>query len=42
VSQQGNVISGIVKGLSPDGGLILQTNGTEQTVLAGDVTVLQA
>lgn len=41
VSQQGNVISGVVKGLSPEGGLVLQTNGTEKTVLAGDVTVLQ-
>jgi BirA family biotin operon repressor/biotin-[acetyl-CoA-carboxylase] ligase len=41
VSQQGNIISGVVKGLSADGGLVLQTNGTEQTVFAGDVTVLQ-
>jgi len=42
VTHQGNVISGVVKGLSADGGLVLQTNGTEQTVFAGDVTVLQA
>jgi BirA family biotin operon repressor/biotin-[acetyl-CoA-carboxylase] ligase len=41
VSQHGNTISGVVKGLSLDGGLILQTNGSEQTVIAGDVTVLQ-
>jgi BirA family transcriptional regulator, biotin operon repressor / biotin---[acetyl-CoA-carboxylase] ligase len=41
VSQHGNIISGIVKGLSPDGGLILGINGSEQTVFAGDVTVLQ-
>ena len=41
VSQQGNVISGVVKGLSPEGGLVLKTNGAEQTVFAGDVTVLQ-
>ena len=41
VSQQGNVISGVVKGLSLEGGLILQTNGSEQTLIAGDVTVLQ-
>lgn len=41
VSQQGNIISGVVKGLSPNGGLILETNGTQQTVLAGDVSVLQ-
>jgi len=40
VSQQGNVISGIVKGLSTDGGLILQSNGTEKTLFAGDVTVV--
>lgn len=42
VSQQGTIISGIMKGLSPDGGLVLQNNGTETTVFAGDVTVLQA
>lgn len=41
VSQQGNVISGVVKGLSPEGGLVLKSNGSEQTVFAGDVTVLQ-
>jgi BirA family biotin operon repressor/biotin-[acetyl-CoA-carboxylase] ligase len=41
VSEHGNIISGIVKGLSPDGGLVLRTNGTEQTVFAGDVTILQ-
>ncbi|MFN0156807.1 MAG: biotin--[acetyl-CoA-carboxylase] ligase [Bacteroidota bacterium] len=40
VSLQGNIISGIVKGLSPEGGLILQSNGDEKTVFAGDVTVL--
>jgi BirA family biotin operon repressor/biotin-[acetyl-CoA-carboxylase] ligase len=41
VSQHGNTISGVVKGLSLDGGLILQTNESEQTVIAGDVAVLQ-
>ncbi len=41
VSQQGTIISGVVKGLSADGGLVLQTNGSEQTLFAGDVTVLQ-
>ncbi len=41
ISQQGNTISGVVKGLSADGGLVLQTNGAEKTVFAGDVTVLQ-
>ncbi len=40
VSLQGNVISGVVKGLSAEGGLILQSNGDEKTVFAGDVTVL--
>jgi BirA family biotin operon repressor/biotin-[acetyl-CoA-carboxylase] ligase len=42
VSQQGTIISGVMKGLSPDGGLVLQNNGTETTVFAGDVTVVQA
>lgn len=41
ISQNGSIISGVVKGLSPDGGLILKTNGTEQTLFAGDVSVLQ-
>ena len=40
VSQRGNIITGVVKGLSTDGGLILQTNGTLQTFFAGDVTIL--
>lgn len=40
ISQAGNVISGVVKGLSKDGGLILQTNGIERTYFAGDVTIL--
>lgn len=40
VSQHGNVLTGIVKGLSKDGGLILQTNGAAQTLFAGDVTIL--
>ncbi len=40
VSEQGNVITGIVKGLSKEGGLILQTNETEKTLFAGDVTIL--
>lgn len=42
VNQQVNIISGVVKGLSSNGGLILETNGIEHTVLAGDVSVLQA
>ncbi len=40
ISQSGNVISGIVTGLSRDGGLVLQSNGSERTFFAGDVTVL--
>ena len=40
VSQQGHVISGIVKGLSNDGGLVLKTENSEQTLFAGDVTIV--
>lgn len=40
VSQQGSVFSGTVKGLSPEGGLVLQTDGAERTVFAGDVTIV--
>jgi BirA family biotin operon repressor/biotin-[acetyl-CoA-carboxylase] ligase len=40
VSQQGNVISGIVKGLSTEGALVLQSEGAERTLFAGDVTVV--
>lgn len=40
VSQQGNVISGIVKGLSKEGALVLQSNGTEKKLFAGDVTIV--
>jgi BirA family biotin operon repressor/biotin-[acetyl-CoA-carboxylase] ligase len=40
VSQQGHIISGIVKGLSTDGGLILQSDSGERTVFAGDVTIV--
>jgi BirA family transcriptional regulator, biotin operon repressor / biotin---[acetyl-CoA-carboxylase] ligase len=40
ISQQGNIISGIVKGITTEGGLILQTGGLEKTVFAGDVTVV--
>ena len=34
------VLTGVVTGLSPEGGLVLRTNGAEQTVYAGDVTVV--
>jgi BirA family biotin operon repressor/biotin-[acetyl-CoA-carboxylase] ligase len=40
VSQNGNLMSGVVKGLSTDGGLILQANGTEKTFFSGDVTIV--
>jgi len=40
VAQDGNVISGIVKGLSPEGALILESGGAEKTLFAGDVTLL--
>jgi BirA family biotin operon repressor/biotin-[acetyl-CoA-carboxylase] ligase len=40
LSQQGNILTGIVKGLSKDGGIVLRTNGSEQTLFAGDVTIL--
>lgn len=40
VSQSGNVFSGTVKGLSPEGGLILETNGSTKLLFAGDVTIL--
>lgn len=41
VSQQGSVIEGIVKGLSPEGGLVLSSGGRDTTLFAGDVTILQ-
>ncbi len=40
VSEHGQVISGIVKGVSPEGGLILQSNGSTRTLFAGDVTIV--
>lgn len=40
VSQSGNVFSGTVKGLSPEGGLVLETNGSTKILFAGDVTIL--
>ncbi len=40
VSQSGNVFSGTVKGLSPEGGLLLEADGTTKTLFAGDVTIL--
>lgn len=40
VTQDGTVISGTVKGLSPEGALILDAGGTERTLFAGDVAIL--
>jgi BirA family biotin operon repressor/biotin-[acetyl-CoA-carboxylase] ligase len=40
VSLHGTVMTGIVKGLSREGGLILQANGADHTLFAGDVTIL--
>lgn len=40
VSQQGTIIAGVVKGLSNDGGIVVQANGTERTLYAGDVTIV--
>jgi len=40
VMENGKVLSGTVKGLSRDGGLILRTEETERTLFAGDVTIL--
>lgn len=42
VSQQGSVLSGVVRGLSDDGGLILNSSGTQHTLFAGDVTLLDS
>ena len=42
ISQHGTLISGIVRGLNSDGGLIIQTNESTQTVFAGDVTVVDS
>jgi BirA family transcriptional regulator, biotin operon repressor / biotin---[acetyl-CoA-carboxylase] ligase len=40
VEQNGSVLSGTVKGLSPDGGLILHADGAERVLFAGDVTIV--
>jgi BirA family biotin operon repressor/biotin-[acetyl-CoA-carboxylase] ligase len=40
VLANGSKLTGIVRGLSPDGGLILGTNGADRTVFAGDVTIV--
>lgn len=40
VMEHGTLLSGTVKGVSRDGGLVLQSNGNERTLFAGDVTIL--
>jgi biotin-(acetyl-CoA carboxylase) ligase len=40
VSERGSVISGVVRGLSPEGGLILDSPQGAKTLFAGDVTIL--
>lgn len=42
ISQQGALITGVVKGLNSDGGLVIQTDESTQTVFAGDVTVVDS
>jgi len=41
VSHNGVVTQGLAKGLSKEGGLIIQTNGEECTFFAGDVTIME-
>jgi BirA family biotin operon repressor/biotin-[acetyl-CoA-carboxylase] ligase len=41
VDQQGSVLSGVVRGISPEGGLILGLAGLEKTLFAGDVTIIE-
>ncbi len=40
VLEHGTLLSGTVKGVSRDGGLILRSDGGERTLFAGDVTIL--
>ena len=40
VSEHGSVISGVVRGLSPEGGLFLDSPQGAKTLFAGDVTIL--
>jgi BirA family biotin operon repressor/biotin-[acetyl-CoA-carboxylase] ligase len=41
VSQDGATLSGVVTGLSPEGALIVRTNGAEKTLYAGDVSIVE-
>ncbi|MEE9225492.1 MAG: biotin--[acetyl-CoA-carboxylase] ligase [Bacteroidota bacterium] len=40
IDQQGRILKGVALRLARDGGLVLETDGKQVTVLAGDVTVL--
>jgi BirA family transcriptional regulator, biotin operon repressor / biotin---[acetyl-CoA-carboxylase] ligase len=42
IDQQGSVLSGVVRGISPEGGLVVALPDREQTVFAGDVTILES
>lgn len=41
IDQQGTIIRGTATGLADDGGLIIQSNGKEMKMLAGDVTIIK-
>jgi biotin-(acetyl-CoA carboxylase) ligase len=40
VAVDGSTLTGTVSGVTPDGALILQANGTETILFAGDVTIV--
>ncbi|TAK63853.1 MAG: biotin--[acetyl-CoA-carboxylase] ligase [Bacteroidetes bacterium] len=39
-NQNGNIVSGVFADIAEDGALLLETNGTVQRIIAGDVTVV--
>jgi BirA family biotin operon repressor/biotin-[acetyl-CoA-carboxylase] ligase len=41
VAHNSRIVRGTMSGLSPEGGLILQTDGEEHVLFAGDVTILE-
>lgn len=41
VLQQGETITGIMKGVSPDGGLVVVSNGTERVLASPEATILR-
>ena len=40
VMEHGAMVSGVVRGFTPEGGLVMETEGKERTLFAGDVTVV--